>query len=456
MIGGSLAGLLAARVLADCFATVTIIERDRQPDVPDFRPGVPQARHVHVLLLRGLRALEELFPGIRAEWTRRGADLIDTARDFEWLTPRGWAPRFDSGLPFLAASRPLIEWAVAQRVSRLPNVTRLENAEATNLRFEERTGAVTGVYLRARNGANIPAMVDADLVVDASGRSSVVPDWLAAKGFGRPAETIVDGHLGYASRIYRRRPESQAAWRASYSQAAPPAVCRTGLAFPIEDDRWIVTLAGGGGDYPPTDENGFVEFARSLPNPGIYQVMAESEPLSAICAFRATQNRIRHYEKLRMPPGLAVLGDAACAFNPVYGQGISTAAIAANLLRECLRQDRLSEFQRKLASALEPAWLFATSEDVRYPGAQGATMTARIRLMHRYIDAVLALSVRKPAVRASLLEVLHMVRPPSLLFRPSILLPVLAEGKIWRAHAQSPPFPKMRTSDLGPARASQG
>jgi hypothetical protein len=281
-----------------------------------------------------------------------------------------------------------------------------------------------------------------------------VPDWLAAQGLGRPAETIVDGHLGYASRIYKRQ-ANHSGWRASYSQAAPPEVCRIGLAFPIENDRWIVTLAGGARDYPPVDEKGFADFARSLPNPDIYRVITASEPLSRISSNRGTQNRLRHYEKMRMPAGLVVLGDSACAFNPVYGQGMTTAAIGASLLQECLSNGELHKFQQKLTVALKPAWMFATSEDVRYPGAEGAVMTRGMRFMHRYIDAVLALSIRKPAIRASLLEVLHMLRPASLLFRPGILFRVIAKsllaslphGKTIHARRPVTSHASMRTSE---------
>jgi 2-polyprenyl-6-methoxyphenol hydroxylase-like FAD-dependent oxidoreductase len=427
VIGGSMAGLIAARVLSEHFTHVTIIERDPRSNGPEPRPGVPQGIHVHALLLCGQRILENLFPRIREDYLHHGADFLDTASDFAWLTPAGWAPRFHSGVPFLAASRPLTESIVRQHVARLSNLEFLENTVALGLHAAQ-NGPVTGISIEERGAPAPSRVVSADLIVDASGRGSRAPDWLVEAGYSRPRETVVDGHIGYATRIYRRKGSFSRDWRASYSQAAPPANCRTGLVIPIEGDRWLVSLAGGGRDYPPTDENGFAEFARSLPNPDIYQVAAASEPLSHVRSHRGTQNRLRHYEEIKMPPGFIVLGDAACAFNPVYGQGMSTGAMGAEILHECLSNGRLDTFQRLLTKRLQSAWMFATSEDVHYPGAEGATITFKTRCMHRYIHGVLRLSLRDKRVRTEFLRVLHMIKPPSILFQPDILLPAIREA----------------------------
>jgi 2-polyprenyl-6-methoxyphenol hydroxylase-like FAD-dependent oxidoreductase len=443
VIGGSMAGLMAARVLSDHFSSVTVVERDRYPAHSDCRPGVPQASHVHVLLRRGQLILEDLFPGIREEYVRRGADFFDSAADFAWLTPAGWAPRFQCGWPFLAASRPLLEWVVRKQLERIPQIEFLQGAAAVGLCQDAVSRKITGVHLESRSGENVPSAIEADLTVDASGRSSLASDWLARLGYERPLETVVDGHMGYASRIYRRSGVPDTDWRASYSQAAPPAIRRIGLAFPIEEDRWIVSLAGGGGDYPPSEEKAFAAFAQSLPNPDIYRVITTSEPLSPIRSHRGTQNRLRHYENVKMPEGFVVMGDAACAFNPVYGQGMSTAAMGAQLLQECLYRRRLDRFQRELTRRLQPAWMFATSEDVRYPGAEGAAMNLSTRLMHRYFDGVLDRSLQDRKTRADFLQVLHMLRPPSLLFRPRVLLPVL-----WRLLARRLWEPSCETGNL--------
>jgi 2-polyprenyl-6-methoxyphenol hydroxylase-like FAD-dependent oxidoreductase len=428
-----MAGLLAACTLSRHFSRVTIVERDLYPTQAGVRSGVPQARHVHALLFRGLQIIENLLPGIRIELVALGGDLLDTSADFTWLTPAGWAPRFQSGLPFLAASRPLLEHVVRRRVATLSNVEFLENTAAVKLHATDNPRRISGVHVQSRTPGAPSKLITADLIVDASGRSSRTPDWLAALGYQPPPETIVDGHVGYASRIYRRKHVPGANWRATYSQAQPPLVCRFGLALPVEDDRWIVTLGGGGGDYPPTDEAAFVDFAKSLPNANIHNVIAASDPLSSVCSHRGTQNRLRHFENIRMPIGLLVLGDAACAFNPVYGQGMSTAAIAARLLDLTLSTGRVHEFQTELARELTPAWTLATSEDVRYPGAKAPAMTMGTRFMHWYVDRVLAASIESTRVRSSLLRVFHLVRSPASLFLPHVWCAMLA--KAWRVRS---------------------
>jgi flavin-dependent dehydrogenase len=422
VLGGSLAGLLAARVLSRHFSRVTLIERDRYPGSPVPRNGVPQGRHVHVLLLRGLRILESLLPGFTSEVEAAGGALLDSANDFDWLTPGGYAPRFESGLPFLAVSRPAIDWVVNRRVRSLRNVTILEASDVLGLTRSQ--GGIDGVRARARGGSET-VTIPATLVVDATGRGSRTPEWLEVLGYETPRETMVNAHFGYASRIYRRGPESQAGFRAVYSQAMPPQVTRLGLAFPIEGGRWMVTLAGGGGDYPPVREDHWLDFARSLPNPDVYRVIRQSEPLGPIHGARSEGNRRVHYDRIGMPEGLVVTGDAACSFNPVYGQGMTTAAIGAQLLDQCLAGGGTHGFQKALATETDAAWMLSTSEDYRYPGVTRTHPPARFAppesWMHAYLNRVIARSCADPGTRRTLLEVFHLVRPAAALFRPSIL-----------------------------------
>ncbi|MEZ5402231.1 MAG: FAD-dependent oxidoreductase [Bryobacteraceae bacterium] len=428
VLGGSLAGLLAARVLSRHCAKVTLIERDRYPSQPAPRNGVPQARHVHVILLRGLRILESLFPGFAAEVESMGGLMLDSADDFHWLTPGGLSPRFRSRVPFAAISRPAIDWIVQRRVRSLANVEIVESTDVTGLVRSGGRG-VDGVTIRRRGGSGAECIA-ASLIVDASGRGSHTPEWLAGMGLEIPKATAVDGHFGYASRLYRRMPSQHAAWRAAYSQAAPPHVNRLGLAFPIEGDRWMVTLGGGGADYPPVREDHFMDFARSLPNPEIYNLIRTALPLGPIHGARSQGNRWVHYERVRMPEGLAVMGDAVCSFNPVYGQGMTMAGIGAELLEACCARGSFAGFQKSLAKAAEPAWTLATSEDYRYPGVTGDPAGAAAKLMHRYLDRVIARSCADPEVRRTLLEVFHMVRRPESLFRPSMF---------WKAARQRVP-----------------
>lgn len=442
VIGGSLAGLLAARVLTEHFDRVTIIERDCFPAEPVPRKGVPQSRHVHGLMMRGRMILEDFFPGLQDELIRAGAPLMDSTADLAMLTPAGWATRFASNLSLLTFTRDLLDYHVRRRLAGLPQVRFIEEVEVTGLLPADKAGGVAGAAVRLRSQAGegsdgAQMLLPADLVIDASGRGSQAPQWLAALGYAPPPETMVNGFLGYASRLYRRPASFSGNWKALFIQAAPPERTRAGLIFPVEGDRWLVSLTGGGRDYPPIDEAGFADFARHLASLEFYNAIKDTEPLSPISSFRATENRLRHYERMpRLPQNFIVLGDAACAFNPVYGQGMSAAALGALALAQNLREqasghaDRrlASSFQKKLAKVNAAPWMLATSEDYRYRETVGGPASLTTRLMHRYMDQVIRLSTKSSIVRRRLMEVFHMLRTPDTLFHPGIILRVLKQA----------------------------
>jgi 2-polyprenyl-6-methoxyphenol hydroxylase-like FAD-dependent oxidoreductase len=433
-----MAGMLAARVLADHFTNVIILERDVYPRDPMPRDGVPQARHLHALLPRGHAILEELFPGITADWMEAGADLLDAARDFAWLTPGGWGVRFTSGLHMIAASRPLIDDVVRRSLIARPNVTFLERTAVDGLVTDPCRRNVTGVVARSLDSPKTNTLV-ADLVVDASGRMSRAPQWLAKLGYEAPPETVINAQIGYASRSFRRDPSSSRNWKAVFIQADPPDRPRAGIAFPVEGDRWIVTLSGGGGDYAPTEEASFLEFARSLPQRHVFDLITSSQPLGPICGYRRTENRRRHYERLnRFPGGFVVMGDAACGFNPVYGQGMSVAALAAMELRRCLAAHRpgtlAKPFHRAQARVCAPAWTLATGEDIRYRNVEGGSAGAADKLMHWYVRHVMQAATHDPGARYTLLTVMALVAYPAALFRPEIVWKVLRQALSGGSH----------------------
>ncbi|HKP87230.1 MAG TPA: FAD-dependent monooxygenase, partial [Blastocatellia bacterium] len=341
VIGGSMAGLFAGRVLADYFDRVTIIERDLFAQTPEPRKGVPQSRHLHALLTRGQTILEQFFPGILNELAEADALVYDLAREIAWHTPAGWGIRFKSNLGILACSRDLLEWTTRRRVAALPRVRFLEEGDVTGLVTNDDCSRVVGARVRSRHTdegqPGDEALLCADLVVDASGRGSRAPQWLKAIGYAAPEESVINAFLGYASRVYERPAASHPGWNGAYIQAAPPEHTRGGIVFPIEGNRWMLTLIGLGRDYPPTDEAGFLEFARSLRTSALYDAIKDARPLTPIVSHRGTENRLRHYERLpRLPEGFVLVGDSVCAFNPVYGQGMTMAALGALTLSESL------------------------------------------------------------------------------------------------------------------------
>src|SRR6266540_3841881 len=356
VIGGSMAGLLAARVLADRFDRVTVIDRDRFPDGAKFRKGVPQSRHLHGLL-----------------------------------------------------------------------------ADADRRRVE-------GLRIRARSsGGGQEAAAEelrAGLVVDASGRNSRAPEWLAELGYSPPAKATVTSFLGYASCYYAIPADFDADWRVLFLQADPAANARGGVLFPIEGNRWMVTLAGRGRDYPPTDEEGFLAFAGSLRSPLLHEAIRGAERLTPIHAYRQTDNQRRFYERLpRLPQRFLVIGDGVCAFNPLYGQGMTVAAQSALVLDRLLRErsngalgDLPARFQREVARVSAAAWLMATGEDLRYPTTEGGERTLQLRLTHRYLDRVIGAAIRDKTVGLAFGKVAQLVAPPTTLFRPGILLRALLHG----------------------------
>lgn len=302
VIGAGMAGLWAGRILSDYFGRVTIIDRDRFPEQPARRKGVPQARHAHTLLARGQRVLEGLFPNLDTELAAAGAPRIDWTQDCLSFFRTGWVRRYRSGLVTRTCSRDLLEWSVRRAMAGIGTVRFLEEREVTGLIFDKQADCVTGMHLRGRRQSSEEDGDDetvlADLVVDASGRDSRTPEWLEALGFGRVRETVVNPFLGYASRLYRRPPELAADWRAMVVSNVPPDQPRGGVIYPIEDGCWLVTLAGIARDYPPTDEAGFLDFAQRLATPTLYEAIRAAEPLSPVWGYRRTENRLRHYEWL--------------------------------------------------------------------------------------------------------------------------------------------------------------
>jgi 2-polyprenyl-6-methoxyphenol hydroxylase-like FAD-dependent oxidoreductase len=312
----------------------------------------------------------------------------------------------------------------------------IEEMDVTGVTATPDRSTVTGVTVQSRlneDGARAAAEeITADLVVDASGRTSHAPRWLESLGYEAPEETTINSFLGYASRVYKIPEGFDADWRILFLQPNAPATARGGGLFPIERGRWIGTVAGAGRDYPPTDEAGFLAFARSLRTPLLYEAIKDAEPLTAISGYQRTENQRRHYERLRrQPERFLVTGDAVCAFNPIYGQGMTVAADDAMTLHRCLVRadgnlDGLAErFQKSIAKGNNDVWLIATGEDMRYPTTVGATPDRITRITNRYMDRVLSVAIRNLGVNQAMSQVFNLQASPYILFKPSVLVPVL-------------------------------
>jgi len=440
VIGSGMAGLFAARVLTDHFEQVTILDRDVLSGGAEARAGVPQGRHVHGLLLRGLRILEQLFPGISAELETAGAERIDWINDLEFHTVYGVLPRFASEYQALTCSRPLLEGTIRRRLAAHPRIRFLALREAVGVLSVSDEQCVTGVRVRVRDpeahtlGAE--DALTADLVVDASGRDSHILDWLAALGYEQPPTETIDGKLGYATRQYRRQQSSQASWKVLALLNSWPQIRRGGIVMPIEDDRWIVTVAGVGDDHPPTDEAGFLAFLEGMTIPQLAEAVKHAEPLSNIYGYQRMENRWRHFERLsRWPAAFLAVGDSVCQLNPYYGQGIAVAALTALELEKTLREstgnrpDLGRRFQKALAKVFATPWLMATSEDLRSPftvgGASGGMAS---RLMYSYFDGVKRAIAHDEHALRIFVDVTHLLKPSAAMFQPAMVAGVLRQS----------------------------
>ena len=432
VIGASISGLLAARALANHFSQVTIIERDVLPPPGQPRKGVPQGRHAHVLLAHGRDVLEAFFPGLTQELQSQGATVGDASETVRWFSNGAYTRNFHSGLIAVQASRPMLEGLVARRLLAMPNVTLLGNHDAVELVTSPAGSAaevcVAGVKVEDRSGpAPVEISLEADLVVDAGGRGSRCLAWLESLGYARPEEEHIKMNLCYTTRVFRRRPED-AGGHSPIVILPNEKNMRGGTMLAVEGDRWIATLAGYLGDAAPADMAGYLEFARSLDAPDCYDIMKTAEPLGEASQFKYPASQRRHFEKLTsFPEGYLVCGDAVCSFNPIYGQGMTTAASEAILLDECLRAGLPGIARRffiRASRMLDAPWTIAAGSDLAYPQVEGKRPRSG-RLVRLYLSQMLEVMREDAGLNIAFQKVSNLIEPPASLFSPNIILRVL-------------------------------
>ncbi|GAB4323623.1 MAG: FAD-binding monooxygenase [Dehalococcoidia bacterium] len=427
VLGSSMGGMLAARVLADFFERVTIVDRDTLPPPGEHRKGVPQGRHTHALLPSGNGVLESFFPGLTSELVEMGVPALRTV-DFRWYDGGGYHCRYeDPARSGLGVSRPFLEGYVRQRLRALPNVTIIERCDALGLAMSERSTRVRGLRILRRAPGSAEEVLDADLVVDASGRASQASAWLQESGYEPPEEERIVVNIGYMTRLYRRHPDDLGGAKVVVTVPRPGESQFGGVMLAQEGDRWTVTLAGYG-TYPPNTEEGFLAAARALPAPDIYQVISKNEPLTEFIPYRFPASLRRRYEQLRrFPEGFLVFGDAICSVNPVYGQGMSIAALEAVDLQHALREglDGLwRRFFSRAAKTIDNPWQIVAGGDLRYPQAEGKR-TRSMHVVNWYISRLHVAARRDPVVARAFNLVASLQAPPASVMRPGVALRVL-------------------------------
>lgn len=404
VIGGGIAGLLAARVLSDTYEHILVVDRDTFPDQPQLRAGTPQAFHSHRLIPRGEMIVQRLFPGFTDALLAAGA--YSTQNKESLVTTRHGRLQGRSPAKGVSCSRALLEWELRRQVQALPRVRFLPNQEVIGLLKSPTGNRITGVIVRERGHQEQQTTLEADLVIDASGRSSRLASWLEEFGYILPEAEEVRGNLGYTTRHYHVPPHSPWNWSTIMVEGDPSAGTLTAALSAKENQVLHLLVWGAGGHYPPTNSEPFEEALKHLSSPDIVNALQEAEPLGPPRGFRIPTCVRQHYEQMEdWPDGLLVIGDALCHFDPVYGQGMTVAAIEAETLATCLQEQQHHPnpyFERRtlqrMQEATYPAWWLSAIADLRWPGVtyHGQEPPQGVELIQRYQDLYLDYMMAHP------------------------------------------------------------
>lgn len=445
VLGASMAGLLAARALSESYGEVVLVDRDSLTGGAIARRGVPQGRHAHGLVAQGQQILEELFPGLTDELVRAGVRVGDFSGDIQWYFGGRRMRPSRSGLLSLAATRPVLEHHVRRRVFAIPQVTVRSGHSIDGLVTDQNGDRVVGA--RVTPEGEEPTTLESDLVVDATGKGSRTPAWLEELGYDRPPEERVGIRLAYTTRHYRLR-SNPFGEDIAIIPAATPSHPRGAFFYPIPGGEGHVqlTLTGVLGDYPPTDPDGFTEFARSLPIPDVHDAIVDAEPLDEPTRIHYPASVRRRYEDLRrFPEGFLVVGDAVCSFNPVYAQGMTVAAREALTLRRHLRATEpltATRFFRDVGRDVQAPWELAAGADLGYPGAKGRR-TLKTRLANAYTSRLQRAAEHDARLSEAFVRAAGLVAPPQSIMRPNLLLRV-ARNAITQSGERVVPEPSHR------------
>ncbi|NUP02843.1 MAG: FAD-dependent oxidoreductase [Nonomuraea sp.] len=444
VLGGGMAGLLAARVLAEHVTEVLVVDRDTLTGASGPRRGVPHGCHAHALLARGQQILDELFPGLTRQMIDAGVPAGDLATSLRWYFNGRRLQPAPTGLISVSATRPVLEEQVRNRVTALPNVRFLERTDILGPTTTPSGDRITGVRVRDAEGDE--RHLASDLLVDATGRGSRTPAWLRELGFPRPGEDRVKVGLAYTTRHFRLRGDPYGE-DLSINPVASPSNPR-GAFFPkLPGDMSMCSLTGLLGDHPPADLEGFLAFAKSLPVPDVYEAIRDAEPLDEGVTFTFPASVRRRYERLpAFPDGLLVMGDGVCSFNPVYGQGMTVAAMEAMILRDHLaegRTPRWRAFFKDISRVIDVPWDISAGADLAFPGVEGKR-TAKVRIGNAYMARLHAAAARDGSITAAFMRVAGLVDPPQTLMKPGLVLRVLRQSAATPTPAPDPRVPALK------------
>jgi len=438
VVGGSMAGLTAARVLADTFTEVIVLERDALPDKAVARAGAPQTSHPHALLEAGRATLEDLFPGFGEGVLAEGGLLIDSGRDMEYYDSGGFIADTRARLPTYCASRPLFEQVVRRQVRQLETVELGGGRQFIDYLVTEDSTRVTGV--RYREG-DTERTLTADLVVDATGRTSKTPTWLDANGYESPPTDEITVDVTYGTILVERPPDDRRVF------FVPPSAPRPrGAAFiPIEGDRWQVIVQGVHGETPPSDPDDFIEFVESLPVKELGHLVRTNAWVSddvEVYPFPASL-RCRYEQLDQFPERLVVTGDAIASFNPIYGQGMSVAALDAVQLHHALAAGGLDNISRRffdrIETVVDAVWGIAAGADFEFDATTGPKPPGT-DVFNRYTGRLLRQAHSDPTLSEAFLRVLRLEQSPTSLLAPGIAWRVLRPdvAGVFRSESSEP------------------
>lgn len=430
--GGGISGMIAARVLSDFFESVIVIEQDGTTDTKKPRKFAPQGHHVHLMLGKGTDLLEDLFPGFVDDLEKLGAYRFNFYRGWKWFHYGSWRRRDELEDSGYVQTRPLLEYNLRRRTEAVSNIRFEYGSIVTGYLSRNQGKSVHGI--RVRNVSHIEYNLEADLVVEAGGRNGKVMDFLSEINAPLPAEELREVRPGYTSLHFEHINRMGDDWDVMIVHPHAPHSSKAGFIFHIEDDHWHVSLGGNLVEETPDNLQSFLDYAKQLDSPAIYEAIKDARPINEITSIRIPAYRRRYFEKIKNPPErLIVVGDSYAVVNPIYGQGMMLAALEIDAFRNLLRKRSLNnrgldgltkEYFRDAGKWVDNAWLILASLDLSYPQFRDKRGLI-INILIWYIDRLMKKCAYDEKIFAAFNKVFHFRKRALYLLRPEIFFRVL-------------------------------